>query len=101
MSKTESPFVVNLHYAFQSASRLYLVMDYMAGGELFLLLKKRQKLKEEVVQFYAAELVIALDYLHSQNVIYRDLKPENILFDSKGHLVVTDFGLSKLGYEKN
>ncbi|CAD8089730.1 unnamed protein product [Paramecium sonneborni] len=101
MSLVNSPFSVKLHYAFQSSSRLYMVMDFMIGGELFLHLRKRQKFSEEWTQFYAAELLIALDQLHQQKIIYRDLKPENILLDKDGHIVLTDFGLSKLGYEIN
>ncbi|CAD8068790.1 unnamed protein product [Paramecium sonneborni] len=101
MTLINSPFSVKLHYAFQSPSRLYMVMDFMIGGELFLHLRKRQKFSEEWTQFYAAELLIALDQLHQQKIIYRDLKPENILLDKDGHVVLTDFGLSKLGYEKN
>ncbi|CAD8064804.1 unnamed protein product [Paramecium primaurelia] len=101
MSLINSSFSVKLHFAFQSPSRLYMVMDFMIGGELFLHLRKRQKFSEEWTQFYAAELLIALDILHQQKIIYRDLKPENILLDKDGHIVLTDFGLSKLGYERN
>ncbi|CAD8132736.1 unnamed protein product [Paramecium pentaurelia] len=101
LSLINSPFMVKLHYAFQSPSRLYMVMDFMQGGELFLHLRKNSKFPEEWVQFYAAELLVAIDLLHSSNIIYRDLKPENILLDKSGHIVLTDFGLSKLGFEKN
>ncbi|CAK86839.1 unnamed protein product (macronuclear) [Paramecium tetraurelia] len=101
MSLINSPFMVKLHYAFQSHSRLYMVMDFMQGGELFLHLRKRFKFPEDWVQFYAAELLVAIDLLHQSNIIYRDLKPENILLDKNGHIVLTDFGLSKLGFEKN
>ncbi|CAK95026.1 unnamed protein product (macronuclear) [Paramecium tetraurelia] len=101
MSQINSPFFVKLRYAFQSPSRLYMVMDFMQGGELFLHLKKNVRFPEEWVQFYAAEILVAIDLLHKSNIMYRDLKPENILLDKSGHIVLTDFGLSKLGFEKN
>ena len=65
-------------------------------GELFYLLRRSRKFPEEVAKFYAAEILLALEYLHSRNIIYRDLKPENILLDQDGHIKLTDFGLSKV-----
>ena len=65
-------------------------------GELFLHLRKAYKFTEERTRFYAAEIILALEYLHDRGIIYRDLKPENILLDSKGHIAITDFGLSKM-----
>ena len=93
----ENPFIVSLQYAFQSPSKLYMVTEFMQGGELFFHLRKSYKFPEKRAKFYIAELVLALDYLHSHSVVYRDLKPENILVDTEGHLKVTDFGLSKEG----
>mmetsp|Transcript_6287 Transcript_6287/g.5704 ORF Transcript_6287/g.5704 Transcript_6287/m.5704 type:complete len:98 (+) Transcript_6287:622-915(+) len=71
-------------------------MDYLPGGELFTHLKERGRFDEETAKFYAAEVILALDYLHTKlKIIYRDLKPENILLDASGHIKLTDFGLSK------
>lgn len=101
LEKLEHPFIVTLQYAFQTDKKLYLVLDYCAGGELFFHLGKAGKFPESRARFYAAEIVLALEYLHSQNIIYRDLKPENILLDSDGHVKLTDFGLSKEGVTDN
>lgn len=89
------PFIVRLRYAFQSDDKLYLVTDYYNGGTLFYHLRKSRHFTEERARFYAAELLLALDHLHSLNIIYRDLKLENVLMDHQGHLALTDFGLSK------
>lgn len=70
-------------------------------GELFYLLRKMRKFTEEVARFYAAEILLALEYLHDRSIIYRDLKPENILLDENGHIKITDFGLSKVLYTSN
>ncbi|PVU90827.1 hypothetical protein BB559_004420 [Furculomyces boomerangus] len=91
----QHPFIVKLYYAFQSNSRLYLIMDYISGGELFFHMAKERIFIENHAVFYAAEIVVALGHLHKLGIIYRDLKPENILLNSDGHLVLTDFGLSK------
>ena len=92
---SKHPFVVSLHYAFQSPERIYFVLDYVNGGELFYHLRKKVRFSEKETRFYAAELILALDHLHELGFIYRDIKPENILLDSQGHLKLTDFGLSK------
>ncbi|KAK6640980.1 Serine/threonine-protein kinase Sgk3 [Polyplax serrata] len=91
------PFLVGLHYSFQTTEKLYFVLDYVNGGELFFHLQKETIFSESRSQFYAAEMACALGYLHSKGIIYRDLKPENILLDAQGHIVLTDFGLSKEG----
>lgn len=94
------PFLVSLHYAFQSPERIFFILDYVNGGELFYHLRKKIRFTEKETKFYAAELILALDHLHSLGFVYRDIKPENILLDSEGHLKLTDFGLSKaLGNE--
>lgn len=90
-----SPFIVRMHFAFQSAEKLYLVLDYLPGGELFFHLKQERRFEEERVRLYAAELVLALQHLHDKDIVYRDLKPENVLLDEEGHVCLTDFGLSK------
>ena len=91
------PFLVGLHYSFQSRDKLYFVLDYVNGGELFFHLQKEKCFTENRARFYAAEITSALGYLHSSGIVYRDLKPENILLDAEGHIVLTDFGLCKDG----
>ena len=92
------PFIVQLKNSFQSASKLYLVMEYLPGGDLYTLIRRLKKFSEFQTRFYAAEVILALEYLHSDmNIIYRDLKPENILMSAEGHVKLTDFGLSKQG----
>jgi len=91
------PFIVGLKYAFQSKDKLYFVLDYCAGGELFFHLGKLGKFPEPRACFYTAEIVLAISYVHNLGIIYRDLKPENVLLDAKGHIRLTDFGLSKEG----
>jgi len=91
----QHPFLMTLRYAFQSKEKLYFVLDYYQGGELFFHLKNKRRFSEEVARIYVAEIALALGHLHSLAVIYRDLKPENILLDDNGHVCLTDFGLSK------
>jgi serine/threonine protein kinase len=91
------PFVVKLFYAFQDLEKLYLILEYAQGGELFHHLAMERMFTEETASFYMAEMVLALEHLHRNlGVVYRDLKPENCLLDSEGHLLLTDFGLSKV-----
>lgn len=91
------PFIVNLYYAFQDHEKLYLILEYASGGELFRHLELEKFFTEEVAAFYIAEIILALDHLHNTvGVIYRDMKPENCLLDADGHLLLTDFGLSKV-----
>lgn len=100
-SVNRHPFVVKLFYAFQDHERLYLILEYAQGGELFHHLELERMFTEEVAAFYMAEIVLALEHLHHNvRVIYRDLKPENCLLDSEGHLLLTDFGLSKVALEE-
>uniref|UniRef100_A0A673CKB4 Ribosomal protein S6 kinase n=1 Tax=Sphaeramia orbicularis TaxID=375764 RepID=A0A673CKB4_9TELE len=91
----QSPFLVTLHYAFQTDTKLHLILDYVNGGELFTHLVQRVRFKEQEVALYSGEIVLALEHLHKLGIVYRDLKLENILLDSYGHIVLTDFGLSK------
>ncbi|RKO96194.1 Pkinase-domain-containing protein, partial [Caulochytrium protostelioides] len=90
-----SPFLVGLKFAFQTPEKLYLVLDFMNGGELFYHLQSETAFSESRARFYTAELISAIAHLHRYNIIYRDLKPENILLDSNGHIALTDFGLCK------
>uniref|UniRef100_H3C927 Serine/threonine-protein kinase Sgk1 n=2 Tax=Tetraodon nigroviridis TaxID=99883 RepID=H3C927_TETNG len=101
MKNIKHPFLVGLHYSFQTTDKLYFVLDYVNGGELFYHLQRERIFLEPRARFYAAEIASALGYLHSLHIVYRDLKPENILLDSQGHIVLTDFGLCKEGLEAN
>lgn len=91
------PFLVGLHFSFQTPKMLYFVLDFVNGGELFYHLQREGSFPESRAAFYAAEVAAALGYLHSLSIVYRDLKPENILLDSEGHVMLTDFGLCKEG----
>lgn len=95
LKKSEHPFVIKLHYSFQTPDNLYMVLDLCSGGDLAFHLTKREMFDENEAMFFMAEVVLAIEYIHSLNVIYRDLKPENILIDSEGHIKLTDFGLAK------
>uniref|UniRef100_A0A669BIL6 Ribosomal protein S6 kinase n=1 Tax=Oreochromis niloticus TaxID=8128 RepID=A0A669BIL6_ORENI len=111
LAEVNHPFIVKLHYAFQTEGKLYLILDFLRGGDLFTRLSKEVGFlisfpflsfsflhiifNASDVKFYLAELALALDHLHSLGIIYRDLKPENILLDEEGHIKITDFGLSK------
>ncbi|TVU48962.1 hypothetical protein EJB05_00250, partial [Eragrostis curvula] len=92
-----NPFVVRFFYSFTCRENLYLVMEYINGGDLYSLLRNLGCLDEDMARTYIAELVLALEYLHSMNVIHRDLKPDNLLISRDGHIKLTDFGLSKVG----
>lgn len=95
MLKASHPFIVKLYFSFQDNNYLYYGMEYVRGGVLINYLKKYKNLSENIVKFYAAQVVLALKYLHEEiNVIYRDLKPENVLIDEKGYIKLADFGLS-------
>lgn len=99
-SVNRHPFVVKLYYAFQDLEKLYLILEYGQGGELFHHLDTEKMFAEPVAAFYMAEMLLALSHLHNTlGVVYRDLKPENCLLDSEGHLLLTDFGLSKVAVD--
>ncbi len=97
LSAVNHPFIMSLHYAFQTEDKLYLVLDYCPGGELFFHLSRFRRFPERVARFYAAELLLAIGHLHKRGIIYRDLKPENVLLDAEGHVKLGDFGLAKAG----
>ncbi|KAF9998079.1 AGC protein kinase Gad8 [Modicella reniformis] len=97
LAQINNPFIVPLKFSFQSPEKLYLVLAFVNGGELFHHLQREGRFSEERSRFYAAELLCALECLHKFNVVYRDLKPENILLDYTGHIALCDFGLCKLG----
>ncbi|XP_047365500.1 ribosomal protein S6 kinase-related protein-like isoform X2 [Vespa velutina] len=89
------PFIVNSTHRWQSSKTLYILTDYMCGGELFSLVEKYGCLPEQVVRIYVAEVALAIDFLHNAGVVHRDLKATNILLDEEGHAMIIDFGLSK------
>lgn len=95
VQKIDHPFLTKLHFAFQTTDKLYMVLNYMGGGELFFWLKKDRRFSLKRSQLYCAEILLGLKCLHDQDIIYRDLKPENLLLDLEGHIRLTDFGLSK------
>jgi serine/threonine protein kinase len=95
LCKIRHPYIVCLRFSFQNEDKLYLVTDYYSGGNLFAHLRQAKYFDENRAKFYASELLLALDHLHQNEIIYRDLKLENILMDYEGHICLTDFGLSK------
>lgn len=96
LAQINNPFIVPLKFSFQSPEKLYLVLAFVNGGELFHHLQREQRFDINRARFYTAELLCALECLHGFKVIYRDLKPENILLDYSGHIALCDFGLCKL-----
>ena len=103
MVQINCPFIVNIKSAFQDSKKLYMVSEFMQGGDMFFHMHDGQIVifNNEKTKFYIIELVLAIEFLHKKNMIYRDLKPENILLDEKGHVKLTDFGLSKILEEDN
>ncbi|KAK4106602.1 kinase-like protein [Parathielavia hyrcaniae] len=95
LAEVKHPFLITLWGTFQDPKNLYMVMDFVEGGELFSLLRRSGRFPNPVAKFYAAEVTLALEYLHARHIIYRDLKPENLLLDRHGHLKITDFGFAK------
>lgn len=95
LQSIDHPFIVSLRFAFQNDAKLYMILDYFTGGELFFHLKNKGKFDLYRAKFYAAEIASALECLHNNKIVYRDLKPENVLLDNEGHIKLTDFGLSK------
>lgn len=95
LEAVKHPFIVELVYAFQTDGKLYLILEYLSGGELFMHLEREGIFLEDTTCFYLSEIIMALGHLHKLGIIYRDLKPENILLDAQGHVKLTDFGLCK------
>lgn len=95
LTRIKHPYVVELRYSFQTPQKLYLLLEFVNGGHLYYQLIRQGIFSEKVAQLYAAELVLALEHLHSQGIAHRDLKPENILLDVDGHIKLTDFGLAR------
>jgi serine/threonine protein kinase len=95
LTQLKHPFIVNLNFAFQTRDKLFMILDFINGGELFFHLKNEGRFSENRVKLYVAEIAAAMEHCHSIGVVYRDIKPENILLDKEGHIVITDFGLCK------
>ncbi|KAK9768681.1 cytochrome c oxidase subunit 1 [Basidiobolus ranarum] len=96
LSQIHFPFIVNLFCSFQDDNNLYMLLEYVIGGEVFSHLRRAGRFTNDMTRFYAAEIVLAIEYLHSKDIIYRDLKPENLLLDDRGHIKITDFGFAKV-----
>ncbi len=96
LTSAKIPWIVNLRYSFQDENFLYLVMDFLPGGDFMSLLMSKNILTENESKFYIAELILAVESVHKLNCIHRDLKPDNILIDKDGHIQLSDFGLSKI-----
>jgi serum/glucocorticoid-regulated kinase 2 len=99
------PFIINMHYAYQDKENLYLVMDYLSGGDLRYHICKTKKFEEDqasiiyfiiLLEFFISCLILCLEYLHCNNIMHRDIKPENLVFDDKGYLYLTDFGIARM-----
>lgn len=95
LMQAKHPFIIDLMWTTHDDYRLYMLFEYICGGELFTYLRNAGKFSNSTASFYAAEIILALQYLHEHNVVYRDLKPENLLLDRDGHLKITDFGFAK------
>ena len=96
MVKVDCPFIIDIKFAFQDKQNLYLLTEFMPGGELFFHLYREKRFNNDKTKFYAVEIILAIEFLHKKNMMYRDLKPENVLIDKTGHIKLTDFGLSKI-----
>ena len=95
LSNMESPYIVNMHFAFQDKENLYLIMDYLSGGDLRFHISRHKKFSEEQTRFFICGIILSLEYIHSKNIIHRDIKPENLVLEKNGYLRVTDFGIAK------
>ncbi|XP_077461053.1 cAMP-dependent protein kinase catalytic subunit PRKX [Stigmatopora argus] len=95
LKEVNHPFLIQLFWTHHDECFLYMLMDYVPGGELFSYLRSRGRFSNATGLFYASEIVCAIEYLHSKDIVYRDLKPENILLDREGHIRLTDFGFAK------
>ena len=92
----DHPFIIKLHWAFQSSKEMFFVMDICSGGELFYHLLQHRRFSEKQAKFFMCEILLGFQYLHEQDIVFRDIKPENILVDMDGHIRIADFGLSKI-----
>lgn len=97
---TRHPFIQLMHSSFQTPSHLVLTLEFIQGGDLFTLLRQEQTFINDVALFYMSEILLALEHLHKNRIVYRDLKPENLMIASDGHIKLVDFGFSKLLQDK-
>lgn len=95
LAEVGSHCIVKLYYSFQDAEYLYLIMEYLPGGDMMTLLIREETLTETVARFYIAQSVLAIESIHKHNYIHRDIKPDNLLLDKNGHMKLSDFGLCK------
>jgi serine/threonine protein kinase len=101
LSYIKHPFIVGLNYAFQTAEKLFLILDYCPNGDLAAILGREGRITEDRARIYLCQILLAIEELHRLDVIYRDLKPDNIVLDAEGNCQLTDFGLSKEGVDEN
>ncbi|KAL9268244.1 Serine/threonine-protein kinase 38-like protein, partial [Drosera capensis] len=95
LAEVDSHYIVKLYYSFQDADYLYLIMEYLPGGDVMTLLMREETLTETVARFYVAQSVLAIESIHKHNYVHRDIKPDNLLLDANGHMKLSDFGLCK------
>ena len=96
MEELDHPFLIKLHWAFQSTRELFFAMDICTGGELFFHLTQYKRFSEKQAKFFMSEILLGFEYMHERDIVYRDIKPENILVDIDGHIRIADFGLAKI-----
>ena len=96
LEQLDHPFLIKLHWAFQSTHELFFVMDICTGGELFFHLLQHRRFSEKQAKFFMCEILLGFQYMHERDIVYRDIKPENILVDIDGHIRIADFGLAKI-----
>ena len=101
LSKLKHPFIINIICAFQDYENLYLLLDYLSGGDLRYHFNLTNKFNENDIKFFISNIILSLEYIHSNDIIHRDLKPENLVFDNKGYLCLTDFGIAKVSKNKS
>ena len=101
LSNLNHPFIVNMYFAFQDFYNLYLVMDLLTGGDLRYHIAYKHIFSEEETKFFISNMILALDYIHSKNIIHRDIKPENLVLENSGYLRITDFGVAKINEKDN
>ena len=101
LKKLYHPFIVNMHYAFQDNDNLYLVIDFLSGGDLRFHCSRYRTFSEEQTRFFISCIILGLEHIHQNNVIHRDIKPENLVLDKKGYLCITDFGIARINKKDN
>ena len=101
LSKLHHPFIVNIYFAFQDFSKLYLVMDLLTGGDLRYHIAHKKRFTEQETRFFISNIILSLEYIHKQNIIHRDIKPENLVLDNNGYVRLTDFGVAKINEQDN